>query len=168
MVVAKSNEAFRTISEVADELEIPKHVLRFWEGKFSQLKPMKRGGGRRYYRPEDIELLKGIQHLLKGDGYTIRGVQKLIKNQGVGFVKNCWRTDDNIEVEPAHPNIPDLASEAAESAARSRNERAARDVRKDAGTRDLPEIVLTPQKVQLLRTAIKDLKECEELLGGAH
>lgn len=158
--MTKSNEAFRTISEVADELEIPKHVLRFWEGKFSQLKPMKRGGGRRYYRPEDIELLKGIQHLLKGDGYTIRGVQKLIKNQGVGFVKSCWRSDGNFEFEPGHPHIPDLASEAAERAARPRSDKPSRDIHKDVVA-----LKLTPQKVELLRIAIQDLKECEKLLS---
>jgi DNA-binding transcriptional MerR regulator len=78
----KAPEAFRTISEVADELDVPKHVLRFWEAKFSQLKPMKRGGGRRYYRPEDVALLKGIRLLLYSDGYTIRGVQKILREQG--------------------------------------------------------------------------------------
>ena len=78
----KGPDAFRTISEVADELDVPKHVLRFWEGKFAQLKPMKRGGGRRYYRPEDVALLRGIRVLLYNDGYTIRGVQKLLREQG--------------------------------------------------------------------------------------
>src|SRR3972149_7855722 len=85
-VLDKAPEAFRTISEVADELEVPKHVLRFWEGKFAQLKPMKRGGGRRYYRPEDVALLRGIRVLLYNDGYTIRGVQKLLREQGTRFV----------------------------------------------------------------------------------
>ncbi len=85
--MAKSAEAFRTISEVADDLGIPKHVLRFWEVKFAQIRPMKRGGGRRYYRPEDMELLRGIQHLLHRDGYTIKGVQKILREQGVEAVK---------------------------------------------------------------------------------
>lgn len=79
----KSASAFRTISEVAKELDIPAHVLRFWESKFAQVKPLKRGGGRRYYRPEDIALLRGIRELLYVDGYTIRGVQKLIREGGV-------------------------------------------------------------------------------------
>jgi len=79
----KSPEAFRTISEVANELDVPQHVLRFWEGKFSAVKPMKRGGGRRYYRPQDIELLRGIRQLLYGEGYTIRGVQKILRDQGI-------------------------------------------------------------------------------------
>ena len=78
----KSPQAFRTISEVSKDLSLPQHVLRFWETKFAQIKPIKRGGGRRYYRPEDIELLRGIKYLLYNDGYTIRGVQKVIKENG--------------------------------------------------------------------------------------
>ena len=75
----KSAQAFRTISEVATELDVPQHVLRFWESKFSQVRPLKRGGGRRYYRPEDIDLLRRIRSLLYDDGYTIKGVQRLLK-----------------------------------------------------------------------------------------
>lgn len=82
----KSPDAFRTISEVADDLALPQHVLRFWETRFPQIKPMKRGGGRRYYRPEDIDLLKGIRHLLYDHGYTIKGVQRLLKSNGNKFV----------------------------------------------------------------------------------
>lgn len=82
----KSPDAFRTISEVADELDLPQHVLRFWESKFSQIKPMKRGGGRRYYRPAEIELLRGIRHLLYTEGYTIKGVQKILREQGARHV----------------------------------------------------------------------------------
>lgn len=85
--MAKASEAFRTISEVADELGVPKHVLRFWEIKFPQIKPMKRGGGRRYYRPEDVGLLRGIQVLLHSEGFTIRGVQKILREQGLDQVK---------------------------------------------------------------------------------
>ncbi|MEM9734520.1 MAG: MerR family transcriptional regulator [Pseudomonadota bacterium] len=80
--MAKSEDAFRTISEVAEELDLPQHVLRFWETRFKQIKPMKRGGGRRYYRPDDVELLKGIRHLLYAEGYTIKGVQRILKEQG--------------------------------------------------------------------------------------
>src|ERR1700743_1213352 len=75
----KSPDAFRTISEVATELDVPQHVLRFWESKFTQVRPLKRGGGRRYYRPEDIALLRPIRSLLYDDGYTIKGVQRLLK-----------------------------------------------------------------------------------------
>jgi DNA-binding transcriptional MerR regulator len=85
--MSKTAEAFRTISEVAGELDVPKHVLRFWEGRFPQIRPMKRGGGRRYYRPEDLALLRGICHLLHGEGYTIKGVQKILREQGVEQVK---------------------------------------------------------------------------------
>jgi DNA-binding transcriptional MerR regulator len=77
--VEKSASAFRTISEVADELEVPQHVLRFWETKFPQVRPLKRGGGRRYYRPEDVELLRQIRSLLYHEGYTIKGVQRLMR-----------------------------------------------------------------------------------------
>src|SRR6188474_3464013 len=77
--IEKSAQAFRTISEVATELDVPQHVLRFWESKFSQVRPLKRGGGRRYYRPEDIDLLRRIRTLLYEDGYTIKGVQRLLK-----------------------------------------------------------------------------------------
>lgn len=80
--VKKAQGAFRTISEVADKLDVQQHVLRFWETKFSQVRPLKRGGGRRYYRPEDVALLERIHHLLYTEGYTIKGVQKLLKGQG--------------------------------------------------------------------------------------
>ncbi len=79
---AKSDAAFRTISEVSEELDVPQHVLRFWESKFAQIKPLKRGGGRRYYRPADLALLRRIRDLLYRDGYTIKGVQKLLKERG--------------------------------------------------------------------------------------
>jgi DNA-binding transcriptional MerR regulator len=84
----KAPDAFRTISEVADDLDLPQHVLRFWESRFPHIKPMKRGGGRRYYRPEDVDLLRGIRHLLYGDGYTIRGVQRILREQGVRTVQS--------------------------------------------------------------------------------
>jgi DNA-binding transcriptional MerR regulator len=89
--VDKSPDAFRTISEVAEDLDLPQHVLRFWETRFNQIRPMKRGGGRRYYRPDDVELLRGIRHLLYGEGYTIKGVQRILKEQGVRFVMEIWR-----------------------------------------------------------------------------
>jgi DNA-binding transcriptional MerR regulator len=89
----KSPDAFRTISEVAEDLDLPQHVLRFWETRFSQIRPLKRGGGRRYYRPDDIDLLRGIRHLLYGEGYTIKGVQRILKEQGARFVMQVWRED---------------------------------------------------------------------------
>ena len=81
--VEKSPSAFRTISEVADELDVPQHVLRFWETKFPQVRPLKRGGGRRYYRPEDVEMLRRIRSLLYQEGYTIKGVQRLLREGGL-------------------------------------------------------------------------------------
>ena len=102
----KAPNAFRTISEVADELDLPQHVLRFWESRFPHIRPMKRGGGRRYYRPEDIDLLRGIRHLLYGDGYTIRGVQRILREQGVRTVQS---------VGQGHAvNLPVLAREDAQ------------------------------------------------------
>jgi len=86
LTIQKSADAFRTISEVATELDVPQHVLRFWESKFNQIRPLKRGGGRRYYRPEDVDLLRGVRTLLYNDGYTIKGVQKVFREQGVKFV----------------------------------------------------------------------------------
>ena len=90
--VEKSAQAFRTISEVATELDVPQHVLRFWESKFSQVRPLKRGGGRRYYRPEDVDLLRRIRTLLYEDGYTIKGVQRLLK-EGRGRLPAAQRLD---------------------------------------------------------------------------
>src|SRR5580658_6526748 len=87
----KAPGAFRTISEVADEIDVPQHVLRFWESRFAQIRPMKRGGGRRFYRPEDVDLLRGVRHLLYGEGYTIRGVQRILREQGAPVVQNVWR-----------------------------------------------------------------------------
>ncbi len=92
----KAPDAFRTISEVADEIDVPQHVLRFWESRFPQIRPMKRGGGRRYYRPDDVDLLRGVRHLLYGEGYTIRGVQRILREQGVTFVQTIWSVEQDV------------------------------------------------------------------------
>ena len=92
----KSADAFRTISEVADDLDVPQHVLRFWEGRFSQVRPVKRAGGRRYYRPDDVDLLRGIRALLYGDGLTIKGVQKILRDQGVRYVTDIGRGEASL------------------------------------------------------------------------
>ncbi|MDI4657881.1 MerR family transcriptional regulator, partial [Xanthobacter autotrophicus] len=84
----KAPDAFRTISEVAEDLALPQHVLRFWETRFPQIKPIKRAGGRRFYRPEDVDLLRGIRHLLYTDGFTIKGAQRILKDQGVRYVQD--------------------------------------------------------------------------------
>jgi len=86
MDMDKSPDAFRTISEVAEDLDLPQHVLRFWETRFSQIKPLKRGGGRRYYRPQDVDLIRGIRFMLYEQGYTIKGVQKILRENGPQFV----------------------------------------------------------------------------------
>lgn len=104
----KSEAAFRTISEVAAELSVPQHVLRFWESKFSQVRPLKRGGGRRYYRPEDVTLLKRIRSLLYDDGLTIKGVQKLFRDHGVKTI---------VEGEGGPVNAPEAKSKAEPEAA---------------------------------------------------
>jgi DNA-binding transcriptional MerR regulator len=113
--VQKSPDAFRTISEVATDLDVPQHVLRFWESKFSQIRPLKRGGGRRYYRPEDVDLLRGVRTLLYKDGYTIKGVQKVFREQGVKFVAETGRGTVDT-------SLAELAREAVE-----RSEQEARD-----------------------------------------
>lgn len=115
----KSPDAFRTISEVATELEVPQHVLRFWESKFTQVKPLKRGGGRRYYRPEDVDLLRGIRRLLYADGYTIKGVQKLLRENGVRSVMEAGRrlAGEPAPAAPAEPADPGEEAFAAPAAA---------------------------------------------------
>jgi DNA-binding transcriptional MerR regulator len=110
----KAPDAFRTISEVAEEINVPQHVLRFWESRFVQIRPLKRGGGRRYYRPDDVDLLRGVRHLLYGEGYTIRGVQRILREEGLAFVQNVWRPgaeppppdDADGETEPHAPREP--------------------------------------------------------------
>ncbi len=113
----KATDAFRTISEVAEDLDLPQHVLRFWETKFGQIRPMKRGGGRRYYRPDDVELLRGIQYLLYGEGYTIKGVQRILKEQGARFVMEIWRhPGEPIPMAPSAGAGDEDDSETVESA----------------------------------------------------
>ncbi|MCY4179707.1 MAG: MerR family transcriptional regulator, partial [Litoreibacter sp.] len=114
----KARDAFRTISEVANWLDVPAHVLRFWESKFPQIKPVKRAGGRRYYRPADMELIGGIKKLLHDDGLTIRGVQKMIKEEGVKTISAL------------SPPL-DMPSEE-EAAARRKARRARRQARQEA------------------------------------
>jgi len=135
----KSPDAFRTISEVAELLDLPQHVLRFWETRFSQIKPLKRGGGRRYYRPEDIDLLRGIRHLLYDEGYTIKGAQRILKEQGARFVMQVWREDGlPLAALAAQAANGDAAPVAA--AARQRAEAPAPDVgsRGDAAGSSVP------------------------------
>ncbi|MEM9010824.1 MAG: MerR family transcriptional regulator [Pseudomonadota bacterium] len=128
----KSPEAFRTISEVSSEIDVPAHVLRFWESRFNQIRPVKRGGGRRYYRPEDVKLLRGIRDLLYTDGLTIKGVQKVLREQGVKRVSargaaaedspapvaEAARTSNGHDTSPATPR----PAQAAETVSRLRGD----------------------------------------------
>ena len=153
---SKAPEGFHTISEVADELDLPQHVLRFWESRFREIKPMKRGGGRRYYRPDDVELLRGIRHLLYGEGYTIRGVQRILREQGAKFVQAVW-----MEGAPQPPHgasddedfVDDVVSPENEPVEESRGLRGklssliGRDLgdRQDAGERREPPFTSAPE-----------------------
>jgi DNA-binding transcriptional MerR regulator len=107
----KSPEAFRTISEVSDELDVPQHVLRFWESRFAQIRPLKRAGGRRYYRPEDIDLLRGIRSLLYSEGYTIRGVQKILRDRGLRHVAEIGRGEVQAELPPVREVEIEISSD---------------------------------------------------------
>ena len=123
----KSAAAFRTISEVAGELDLPQHVLRFWETKFSQVKPMKRGGGRRYYRPEDVALLRHVRSLLYDEGYTIKGVQKLLRQGGVNKAELCTRKSAQVSASRSAANTDDIASVKADNEVAKQSIRAAID-----------------------------------------
>ena len=101
-VAAKSPDAFRTISEVATELDVPQHVLRFWESRFAQVRPIKRAGGRRYYRPEDVDLLRGIRTLLYREGYTIKGAQKVMRDKGPRYVAEMGRAALAARIAPSN------------------------------------------------------------------
>jgi DNA-binding transcriptional MerR regulator len=115
--VAKGPDAFRTISEAADELNVPQHVLRFWETKFAFIRPMKRAGGRRFYRPQDIAVLKGVRRLLHDEGYTIKGVQRLHREQGIGRLVTAGEGGE----EPApEPRLADLGGPRLDGVARGR------------------------------------------------
>jgi len=166
--MAKAADAFRTISEVADDLGIQKHVLRFWEVKFSQIRPMKRGGGRRYYRPEDMELLRGIRQLLHRDGYTIKGVQKILREQGVDAVKERAESEEEKRLAAATTAIAAIpAPEPAADAPASVGTRA-----KTSRSRSKPSPVgkargasaTDPRAV--INAVIAELIDCRNLLGG--
>jgi DNA-binding transcriptional MerR regulator len=169
--MSKSSEAFRTIGEVADELDVPKHVLRFWEARFPHIRPMKRGGGRRYYRPEDMELLRGIRHLLHAEGYTIKGVQKILREQGIDQVKAAaaaagravkgrGRTPARSAGSVAVPADAPVQKSEAKSAptASSASARSISDVETARSARDLKETIVA---------AIRELEMCRKLLVAA-
>ncbi len=148
--MSKAAEAFRTISEVAEELAIQKHVLRFWESKFPQIRPMKRGGGRRYYRPEDLDLLRGIRHLLHDQGYTIKGVQKILREQGVDMVKGFGRDDSGAvqtrEGRQQQPPLPAPAPTPKAIGARAKQ--------------------VGGESRRIIQAAISELQACRRILAG--
>ena len=163
--MAKSADAFRTISEVSTELDVPKHVLRFWEQRFKQLKPLKRGGGRRFYRPEDVELIKGIQTLLNRDAYTIRGVQKILREHGVERVKGLATADaagsmisalQETEVETARP-VAGAPTNGQENARRKKSTRVEASGSVSAHA---------PVQRDVVTAAISELHACRALLMG--
>lgn len=118
--MSKGPEAFRTISEAADELNVPQHVLRFWETKFSFIRPMKRAGGRRFYRPSDIAVLKGVRRLLHDEGYTIKGVQKLHREHGLGRLVAAGQNLDPVAEGGPGDALPELLDAELEPQARAR------------------------------------------------
>lgn len=162
--MSKAAEAFRTISEVADELDVQKHVLRFWEARFPQVRPMKRGGGRRYYRPEDMELLRGIRHLLHAEGYTIKGVQKILREQGIDFVKQQGRslTERSAPVARDLPaNARELpANVPASGPASARGPVAVAAARRGGGRQRSS----ATDQLATIEAAIKELEECRAML----
>jgi DNA-binding transcriptional MerR regulator len=168
--VDKAPDAFRTISEVADELDVPQHVLRFWESRFREIRPMKRGGGRRYYRPDDVDLLRGIRHLLYGEGYTIRGVQRLLREQGLRFVQNVWQPG---APQPGRRPPEDAADEGAAGEERE-GDRGGEDgdlpspAGPMAGSRPPPAGGRLPrEEIAKLKAALAELSECRRLLDAA-
>jgi len=146
----KSPDAFRTISEVAEEMDLPQHVLLFWETRFPQIKPLKRGGGRRYYRPDDLDLLRAVKQLLYGEGYTIKGVQKLLREQGASLVARGFVGRERTE------STPKIAANPA--ADKSPTPRPAAEARPAAVQRG---------DVAALRAVLADLREADRLLSLA-
>ena len=183
----KAPDAFRTISEVADDLKVPQHVLRFWESRFTQIRPMKRAGGRRYYRSEDVDLLRGIRHLLYGEGYTIRGVQRILKEHGIKFVQDAWHPgapqpvpaladDEDTAADEGIPteDKPDAHAEGARrvprlgddpKVARSGRERAP-VVAEQRGGKHLA-VGFERDDLRKLQAALHELGECRRLLDAA-
>lgn len=181
----KAPDAFRTISEVAEEINVPQHVLRFWESRFAQIRPMKRGGGRRYYRPDDVDLLRGVRHLLYGAGYTIRGVQRILREEGIAFVQNVWRAGS--EAPPPETDEDgaddDTAQEGADEAAKQSQERLLRALspsrpgdsakatnaarREPTMTSGEPSLQVTGEERRKLQTVLEELIDCRRLIDAA-
>jgi DNA-binding transcriptional MerR regulator len=165
-VAEKSPDAFRTISEAAEELDVPQHVLRFWETRFTQIKPMKRAGGRRYYRPADVELLKGIRSLLYKEGYTIRGVQNILKEDGASYVAGVGRgeivarkRDGEMSTAPP-PGTAKVAPRVGKATAARTAALAPAEAVKVVNR-------LSDNHADMLRAALKDLGDARKILDPA-
>jgi DNA-binding transcriptional MerR regulator len=156
--VDKAPDAFRTISEVADDLNVPQHVLRFWETRFSQIKPMKRAGGRRYYRPDDVDLLRGIHHLLYGEGYTIRGVQRILRDQGLKFVQGVWQPGAE---QPMHGPVDNDADQPEEMVPDES------PVQRPQATPAAIRAQMSREDLRRLQATLFELSECRRLLDNA-
>lgn len=179
--MSKSPDAFRTISEVADDLELPQHVLRFWETRFGQIKPLKRGGGRRYYRPEDVDLLKGIKFFLYEEGYTIKGVQKILREQGLRYLVDVGRGGEDMALYEAgtadgpHASTGSAAKSDPQSGRKIKNTLSVVDELEaaDEGFGDLfpmrPKAMplnLSRAEVSLLHSTLSELLECKRRLDA--
>jgi DNA-binding transcriptional MerR regulator len=162
MTAEKSVDAFRTISEVAESLAVPQHVLRFWETRFSQVKPMKRAGGRRYYRPADVELLRGIHDLLYKKGYTIRGVQLILKDEGQAYVSAIGRGE-------VMPRKSEVAAGVAPAPGKAKVAPRLGKAPPVGAVGDAPKIIhkMSPTQSEALRAALKDLGDARKLLDAA-
>jgi DNA-binding transcriptional MerR regulator len=180
----KSADAFRTISEVAGELDLPRHVLRFWETRFPQIKPLKRAGGRRYYRPRDIEVLRAIKHLLYAQGYTIKGVQRVLKERGAGaFAGARDAANESLdlsfsaerELSLLHGSSP-RQGEALNSTVHSGGMQPPAESRANAdrddsagvtGEGQIWPLALTSEEIARLRAALAELAACQDILDAA-
>ena len=159
----KSPDAFRTISEAADDLGLPQHVLRFWETRFPQIKPLKRGGGRRYYRPDDVELLRAVKQLLYGEGYTIKGVQRLFKEQGARAIVSVNQGKDPVAAAATEEFSASEQSEFVERSAPRDISRAATEMHEAMSARP----ALAAADLQALRAALAEINEGERILALA-
>ena len=172
-MLEKAPEAFRTISEVAEDLDLPQHVLRFWETRFTQIKPLKRGGGRRYYRPGDVDLLKGIRALLYSEGYTIRGVQRILREEGNGYVSSVGRGETEARKrDPRDLELDGVPKPGAARPAPRITKRAppigaapmARQAGADGGDPPSDAGGMTDNQVESLRLALAELETARNLL----
>jgi len=165
----KAPEAFRTISEVAEDLSVPQHVLRFWETRFAQIRPMKRGGGRRFYRPHDVDLLKGIRVLLYSEGYTIRGVQRILKEDGVAYVGAVGRGETAARKRSAEDLILDGVPQPGAAKPAPRVAKPIKETLvKPALMDEAPKILhqLSDTQIDSLKAALKELEDARSLLGS--